>query len=262
MPFTIRDIPAAMRSNGWTVGAQLMERWFLAGARTMRERDKQNLNAWPDIESRIVTLRWALRFARVKDAHDRLLQTWHQPPRLAPSTRVLQERLAASGMVRAGQAFAFGDLAQPASSVDKSWQINRDVIESSVFGAIDDFYCAMGNALLMLAVAGKAEPAGAKRWRVRIDEVGCYIRDSYDFVGPQRLGAWGPDGFSRMAVLAPDIPIIAEDPHSDGQGRYFSVSNDSFNAYRDHYRRGGDFAIFSDVVRTRLAQPVTVEVTL
>ena len=120
----------------------------------------------------------------------------------------------------------------------------------------------MGNALLMLAVAGEATPLTGNRWRVTIDEVGSYIRDSYDFLGPQPLGAWGPDGFSRIAVFAPEVPIIAEQPHSDGQGRYFSVSNDSFRKYRDHYHRGGDFSIFSDIVRTRLARPVTMELTL
>ncbi|MEG3088359.1 DUF6402 family protein [Sphingomonas sp. PB4P5] len=261
MPFTIRDIPAAMRKNGWAVGARLMDRWFAGTTRAMRARDKVNLGTWPDIERRAVTMRWALGFARVAEAQQRLLTTWHQPPRRAPSAAVTQERLRASGLAR-GKPFRFGNLGLASPAVDAHWQVNREVLESTLFGTVDDFYCAMGNALLMLAVAGEATPLAGGRWRVTIDDVGTYIRDSYDFLGSQRLGAWGPDGFSRIALLASEVPIIAEQPHSDGRGRYFSVSNESFDKYRNHYGRGGDFAIFSDIVRTRLAHPVTMELVL
>ena len=263
MPFTIRDIPAAMRLNGWSVGAALMDRWFVGPQRGMTAGNKANLAAWPDAETRLVTMQWALRFSRVAEARQRLLQTWHLPPRAAPTAAVVVERLRAAGIGGTGKrAVCFGDLALSSRTLDTRWQVNREVLESSIFAAIDDFYCAMGNALLMLAVAGEAEPLGGGRWRIRIDEVGTYIRDSYDFFGRQMLGAWGPAGISRVAVLAPVVPIVAEEEHSDGKGRYFSVNNDSFRAYRTHYKRGGDFAIFSDVLRTRLPHPIVFEVTL
>lgn len=261
MPFTIRDVPTAMRLNGWAVGARLMDRWFAGRPRAMRRQDKTALSKWPDAETRIVTMAWALRFDRVAEAQKRLLATWSQPPRLEPTSRVIAQRLRDAG-IGGGKPVRFGDLSLPAHNMDARWQVNREVIASSLFASVDDFYCAMGNALLMLAVSGEATPIGAGRWRVRIDEVGTYIRDSYDFLGAQPLGAWGPSGFSRIAVLAPEVPIIAELPHSDGRGRYFSVTNDSFRAYRDHYGRGGDFAIFSDVMRTRPATPVSIEVML
>ena len=118
MPFTIRDIPAAMRKSGWAVGARLMDRWFAGSTRAMRERDKTNLGMWPDIETRMVTMRWALAFSRVADARQRLLTTWSQPPRLAPGARVIEERLRASGLAR-GKPFRFGDLGQASPLVDR-----------------------------------------------------------------------------------------------------------------------------------------------
>jgi hypothetical protein len=263
MPFTIRDLPAVMRRNGWAVGATLMDRWFGRGARAMTGAEKTGETGSPDIETTAVTMAWALTFDRAVQANNHLIASWNTGERRGPSHGVIASRLRAwraSNPTRPGRPFRFGDLRRPATHVDATCQVNRDRIESSMFSSIDDFYAAMGNALVKLAVSGVVTPLPGDRWRLTIDEIGTYIRDTYDFNGDQRLGAWGPSGFSRAAVLAPDIPIIAERTQNDDGQRYFSVNNSSFRAYRNHYRRGGDFVIFSDIVRRRLPQPIVVEV--
>lgn len=59
-----------MRKNGLTVGARLMERWFSRGARAMTKGEKSGDESPSDYDERIVTMTWALGFARVVDAEN------------------------------------------------------------------------------------------------------------------------------------------------------------------------------------------------
>lgn len=126
---------------------------------------------------------------------------------------------------------------------------------------MDDFYAAFGNAAVKLVVSGQVVPRQGG-WRVTIDQAGTYLRDTYDSNGDQPLGSWGPDGFSRVAVLAPGIevdPATEESFWLRGQ-RVFSVSNESFRNYRARYGEGGDFVVFPDLHRTALSSPVPITV--
>jgi Family of unknown function (DUF6402) len=263
MPFTLRDIPSAMRRSGWPVGATLMDRWFNTGARSMGPQEKAGDAPSPDIETRAVTMRWGLGFGRVASAHSELLATWHSAVRLQRSSQTMTNRLRKWRAAKGGSgAFRFGDLSRPVAEVDAACQINFQTVESGMFAAADDFYAAMGRALIKIAVSGMVTPLPSGRFQLSIDEIGTYIRDTYDFIGDQSLGSWGPDGLRRVAVFAPDIPVIAETARDQPGQDYWSVDNKSFRDWRAHYARGGDFVILSDVRRQKLQKPVVVEVIL
>lgn len=269
--FTLGDIPDAMAREGWPVGAALMRRWFAAPAWTMPGPVKTGDQPPPAraVDTTIVTMAWATRFARVAAARQKLLTTWAQGERRAPSTRQIGLQLgrwfAGEGRGRSGP-FRFGDLARDVATVDRLFAVNREIVDSPWYGAADDLYAALGRALVKLAISGEVTPGSAGGWRIAIDEVGTYIRDTYDFNGDQPLGSWGPQGLSRAAVLAPGIMVDAGevaaraswaiDPATQG---YWSVDNGSFRRYRDRARRGGDFVVFSDVRRSRLTPPVVIE---
>lgn len=117
-------------------------------------------------------------------------------------------------------------------------------------------------------MSGIATPGtGTAKGRIRlsIDEVGLYLRDTYDFNENQMLGQWGPGGVGRVGVLAPSIPIAKDDVTTvfgwtpAEQQALFSVNNSDFFRYRTRFGRGGDFVVFSDVERRRLASPVVME---
>lgn len=262
MAFTLHDIPAAMRANGWVVGARLMERWFARGARTMSLDEKRGRVPSPDVETQIVTMRWAMSFARAARARDELLATWNQGSHLQASIGVIEGRVREWRRNHPpGKApLRFGNLAASARQVDTTCQANFKTVTSGIFSSVDDFYAALGNAQVNLAVSGMVEQVAKGRSRLRIDEVATYLRDTYDFNGDQALGSWGPSGIMRTAFLAPAIPVVAEGAEDDPGQAYWSVSNGSFQEYRRHYHRGGDFVILSDVVRTRLSVPVAIEV--
>lgn len=266
MPFTLRDVPASMRREGWTVGARLMDRWLSGQAYTMDTRVKTG--AIPPsataIDTQAVTMAWALRFARAAAANARLITTWSNAQRLPASSRQIELQLRRSiGEHRTdtSKSFRFGNLGLPVTEVNRNCAINVEVISSNWYGGVDDLYAALGNALVKVAVSGVVEREGSA-WQVTIDQLATFIRDTYDFIGDQSLGSWGPKGFSRAAVLAPNIEIEPSKPEgffTEG-ALYFLVSNDSFNRYRARFGRGGDFVVFSDLRHVRLARPVVVTV--
>lgn len=261
MAFTLQNLPGVMRKQGWVVGAQLMERWFARGAREMPLDEKRGLIPSPDIETRLVTMRWALRFERASAAQQELLTSWSEGPHLRASAGVVQRRFREWRRRHPpGKApERFGDLSAPTATVDATCQANFKAVSSSMLGPVDDFYAALGAAQINLAVSGMVEQIAPGRSRLMIDEVGTYLRDTYDFIGDQRLGSWGPSGMYRLAFGAPDIPVVAEGAQDDPGHYCWSVSNGSFGDWRRHYRRGGDFVILTDVVRAKLAKPVAME---
>ncbi len=78
------------------------------------------------------------------------------------------------------------------------------------------------------------------RFKVTISEVGVYIRDSYDFNGSQFLGFWD-DKDNSVSMINPLSGT--------------SVSNDDFHSWRVKTGKGGDFLVFSDLLRTFLPNP-------
>ena len=251
-----------MRQNGLTVGARLMERWFSRGARAMTKGEKSGDDSPSDYDECIVTMTWALGFARVVDAEKHLLSTWNTGERRAPSIDQVAKRFRAwrtSHPSPPGKPFRFGDLSRPASEIDRTCQVNRDVIESSMFGPIDDFYAAIGKGVIKLAISGIATPLPNNRWRLAIDQYATYLRDTYDFTGDQSLGYWSRTGFSRVALFPLTIPVSPQLAPEDSQNSIFAVTNASFRGFRDYYHRGGDFVIFSDVRRRNMARPLLVE---
>ncbi len=106
-----------------------------------------------------------------------------------------------------------------------------------------------------------------------VDQMGVYLRDSYDFTGDQGLGFWNKGGVTTYASNTLDIPIERPAAGNDAnwtigigslsvnRPRYFSVSNGSFDQYRNATKHGGDFTIFSDVHRLAML-PQNVEIYL
>lgn len=264
--FYLNDIPAAMRREQWPIGAALMHRWFAGKGWAMPTAVKRGRQPAPPraVDTASVTMAWAMAVPRFAAAQRRLLATWSRGERLGPSSGevVAQVRRWMNLYRVAGdRPFRFGDLKRRVPVVDLDCAINREVVDSAWYGAVDDFYAAFGSALVRLAVSGMVEPVTGG-WRVTIDQVGTYLRDSYDFNGDQPLGSWGPGGLSRIALLAPAIEVdVRRQPSPFRQGfAYFSVGNESFRRYRGVTGMGGDFMIYSDIRVQRLAQPVTVMV--
>ncbi len=168
--FRLDDIPGAMRSRlGWPVAATLMERWFRSTASEMPNTIKSGQRRLIDLDPTqldegTVTMQWALGFARVKAAMSRLQNQWNSVAGLEQLQRKVTRQMAAQT-----RPWRFGDLAQPAKVLDHDCQVN--FLNVGRFGdPMDDFYGAMGEASLKIAVSGLVTSHGLGKVSVAIDE--------------------------------------------------------------------------------------------
>ncbi|SFD82261.1 DUF6402 family protein [Paracidovorax konjaci] len=266
--FQLDDIPGVMRSRlGWPVAAALMDRWFRGAGfaisrpikRSQSPNELHQLPAW-QLEENTVTMGWALGFARVQAAVSRLQAQWHSPAAMVE----LQSKVTRQTGGRA-RPWRFGNLDQPAKVLDDTCQVNFLNV-GRFTDPMDDFYGAMGEATLKIAVSGLVTPKGPYRAAIAIDELGFYLRDSYDFNDDsflsQPLGFWGPRGVKRSPRSALDIPIDAQWMYADADEasrQSYLVQNQHFRQWRALHGRGGDFMVVSDVHRLRLPFPIKLE---
>lgn len=273
MPFTLRDIPATMRLRKMDVGAAMMDRWFNGDAWSMTIPQKKGdipitAITGDKIETKLATMKWALQFGRVISAHHHLLNSWANPPHLEKSTDRLQSQFAAwlrTHPEDRARSFRFGDLGAAVVTIETTCQVNREIVQSSLLDPLDDFYAAIGDGLIKLAVTGMVEPQDGGEYKITIDEVGTYLRDTYDFIGDQPLGFWSRYGVEKFLFPPLRIPLDPKTANNDGEwdrGTYYYVNNGSFREYREMTGKGGDFFIHSDVKRQKLTTPVVMTVKL
>ncbi|WOI43920.1 DUF6402 family protein [Acidovorax sp. BLS4] len=264
--FQLRDIPSVMRSRlGWPVAAALMERWFSSAAFAMSQEMKESRAPYrlsqlspAQLEATTVTMAWALGFARVQNAMASLQAKWSSPAGIAQ----LKDRVEKQSRGRNQQCWRFGDLNQPAKILEDTCQVNY-----LAFGQwsdpMDDFYGAMGEAQVNVAVSGLVTPQGPGKATVDINELGFYLRDAYDFNDgksfiSQPLGCWGFSGVEcgvRTQLSVPLQEVVVNEPPAAVQNRKYIVQNKDFRNWRTKNQRGGDFMVLSDVHRVRLPFP-------
>jgi hypothetical protein len=214
----LTEIPYEMEWNHWKEGAELLETWF--------ERPLAIAPNYSAPVTNIIKIDWVLQFPRAKAVFDEMLKNriWTNP--------ASQTRLAEIFKQKTLTGSTFGDLSRPVTEIDERWVNSRPVSSGAT---VDALTAALGGFTLQVAVAGKAlrQPTGAVE--LTIEEIGIYVKDSFDFNGPQFLGVWG----------------YRDDP----------VNNEDFRKWRAGHQLGGDFQVFSDAKRIRRNPPEVVRVT-
>ncbi len=213
----LTEIPDEMEWNHWNEGAQLLETWF--------ERPPTTAPNYSAPVTNLIKMDWVLQFSRAKSVYDEMLKDriW--------TNKAGQDRLAEIFKKKPPTGPTFGDLGQSVTQIDEAWVNSRSVSSGST---VDALTAALGGFLLQVAIAGKAVRAPTGAIMLTIEEIGIYVKDSFDFNGAQFLGVWG----------------YRDDP----------VYNEDFRKWRADHNLGGDFQVFSDVKRTRQNPPDVVMV--
>lgn len=207
-----------MEMEGWTRGAKLLEIWS--------SRPPAVAPRYSAAVTDVITMDWVLQFPRAKHVFDTLVREriW--------TNDASRERIA--GLVKSKTTGApLGNLSLPVTQVDPSW-INSRPCTSGL--NVDALTAALGAFTFQVAITGTVTARVGAVASVSIQEVGVYVKDSFDFNGPQFLGFWG---------------------HRDTP-----VNNATFRDWRAKFAKGGDFQVFSDVKRIKLAPPDLVAVTV
>lgn len=114
-------------------------------------------------------------------------------------------------------------------------------------------FAALANFNLNFVTQGTVERLpdvdGKPRYKVTLDQVGIYVKDSYDF---------NDDAVWYKPWSWPSQPLgfwscVDQDASKDGgkmfDSNYKYVTNEDFREWRDQYGngKGGDFLVFSDI---------------
>jgi hypothetical protein len=212
-------IPGEMEWNHWHEGAQLLETWF--------ERPPAIAPNYSAPITNLIKMDWVLQFARAKTVFDQIVKgrIW--------TNVASQQRLRELLRKLPPTASTFGNLTQPVTQIDDAWVNSRPVSSGGV--TPDGLTAALGGFQLQVAVAGKVSRLPGGVVSLTVEEVGIYVKDSFDFNGDQFLGVWG----------------YRDDP----------VNNLDFRQWRSAHNMGGDFQVFSDVKRLPVVPPDVVLVT-
>jgi hypothetical protein len=259
--FKLTDIPGVMDRLKWPTAARLMRHWF-AGTPYIKNSTKGSPRVLEDLDIEALStsaerLRNALKeiqeaLANVNEYSGIVGQVKGWFERLSPGLIVLMARLERLGALSfAGKTVAdrvFGYSGRKGSELDELTQFNRVALGATWIerakDPLDDLYGAFGAFTVKMAALDMTTHSSHLGYpAIQIRSVGLYLHDSYDFVNDgakdQRLGHWGEHGVLKR--MSNDEYI------DDDDGRYFRVSNKSFNRYRAKWGRGGDFMVYSTV---------------
>lgn len=250
-------IPGVMRNRlHWETAAALMERWFSLPANA-------NADTGP-MDRHTVRMAWAMRFARAREACNGIEagRVWLQH---ATQQRIVGWLRSQNKLTSQSTSFGLRDF-----NTATPRQLTEDCIYTrgvgSLIDELDDMFGALGSFEFRVVVSGTVSPLPARapgppsmtlpalqrsstgtlsgRYEIRVEQVGIFLWDSFDFNRDQELGFWSLDG-------------VARNPLSPG---YERVTNADFRQWRTAHGRGGDFYVCSDERIIRRSPPDTFTV--
>lgn len=244
-----------------------MELWLRLPAREMTKEEKEGelpARHYPKqyLDTRIINWEWLRRFSLVERGANEVLA----------NLGTISARLK---LTQKFKAFLLGKSEKPAPfplilnfglnpvELHSDWQFQFAKSDYKPL-VMDDLYGSLGNFAVYAAVTkAKIYKQGDKKYFVTVSEVGLYVRDTFDFIGPQYLGHWSKEGMGvvlaggiantrgiewKLPGLSPELGIVQP------------LNNSDFRSFRNNFGVGGDLLLFSDV-RTQSVN-IGVEITL
>ncbi|WOC79731.1 DUF6402 family protein [Stutzerimonas frequens] len=274
-PFKITDIPAAMERLSWTQSARLMRKWFSNPPyelpKTVKMGDVAASTLKPEQLLTDLPFDWLFsasgRIKPIIDAQVENLAVVNEfngtvgrqkavLDQLSNGLIMLMTRIARLNLLdgpRGTLKDCYLDFSHySAMQLEEASQFNFFKIGASTWekasDELDDVYGALGSFAMKIAATKFRTVSNDRGFAaIGIDEIGLYVRDTYDFVNvgsDQLLGYWSDERVIRPGP----IDYFAQPNFIDrGDRRHFKVTNNSFNDYRAKHGKGGDFLVFSTV---------------
>lgn len=261
-------LPVAMRKMGWGTAAALMQRWFDSPAWEMPEDWKDDQTqpaplslAAAQCDQSIVKMDWAIKFERCRKAVE------IAESRLTTINAISRFKYLLKNAGWDGEhTVRLGSCDMSARQIDASAQINIAPL-GDILDVLDDMYGALGQATIKVGVVGysfseKDQTTQQTQHRFRVEHLGFYIRDHYDFNGPQYLGTWTDERVLTKAETAFTTTLHGQLILRLQNGPFAVITNSDFRAYRKKTNQGGDFVIYSDVLWKKVDQVIDLGMSI
>lgn len=270
--FKVTDIPNAMEKSNWTTSARFMRKWLNEPEYTLPRKAKSG-NIPPSAlpKNALVTdlpFEWLLTSStRIKPRIEELLASLSYVNNVNPyigHTKEFSKQLSKGLIQFMTRLSRLGYLDEQTRSLKNAYSDLSDLSaieleEKSQFNFIrigntnlekltddlDDVYGALGNFTIKIAATRFRTINNYKGFaKIEIDEIGLYVRDTYDFINDdddQFLGYWNDSGAHKHYTSVKLDSIFYDNKV------YLKTTNNSFNAYREITGKGGDYIVFSTV---------------
>lgn len=234
-PIDLEKIPAAMDAHGWKEGATLLREWF------------NNPPGGGPPDTTTITMTWLLGIPDARKVFDRIFKD--KKYRNGDAGVQIISLFKYLGFDGEGMSFDFPNAAIDAHRLHIQtepanwWDVDMHVAPNELMASLNRF-------AYHVVIAGEVKrdkttlPGTPPRYIVTIKDVGVFARDSFDFDHFQPLGYWNVCTYEVSLGIPPTF-----------EGEY--VFNKDFREWRTTHGKGGDFLIFSDVLRTTLPSPDT-----
>lgn len=260
----LKNIPHRMRIRGWDRAAALLERWFIAKA------NSEPKDGNPDTTT--VSMDWVLNWSSAREAYNELIkdEIWKNPA----GQRTLIGRLKSKNLFNPFARIRF-DFLNPAP-LPFSWHQLKPRVHMNhtntkeithPFRKANEYVAALGKCSFHVVCKGYTEPISRdskKKYRVVIEEVGIYLRDTFDFNDrgnfySQPLGYWSNERILLDENTVEEFKKLCSafnkykcEPYPNLFTRDY-VDNKLFRWWRERSCHGGDFVIFSDMHTIKLS---------
>ncbi|WP_338804865.1 DUF6402 family protein [Xenorhabdus griffiniae] len=246
--FYLNQIPDAMEKMGWEMAPKLMRHWFNtkpAYAFTEEVKTKYFRGRAIDIPNELVNdsiikMEWAMKYKQPQDIMSVLINGWASNAGIAQ----LKEQLEKEGGKK-----VLG-YEKNIREIDTFSAVNVRQFGSK-FDTVDDWYGAMGNSNMKVAVKGHVDKLDSKDVFIT-EQIGMYLKDTYDFVGANEpLGIWSKNGILDKVHSIDYAGLYATGSWMVLWAKYngyVPVINDSFRKWQKKHNEGGDFIVFSDIL--------------
>ncbi|EGL7019121.1 hypothetical protein IMT94_002946 [Salmonella enterica] len=283
--FKITDIPDVMDKKGWKIAAGFMRKWFNDPYYEMSKQEKLNKVDMHSINKQHIVddlpFDWLYtastrvspiinnvvkNISEVREYNETLGKLKGVANQLSNGLIAMIGRLEHLGLVdRKSKAMksAFLDYSEmPAIELDRTSQFNYfpigDTLWEKATDELDDVYGALGSFIVKIAFLNlniTQDKTGF--YRIEINELGLYVRDTYEFMNDgddQPLGYWGWDNVVKPGIIS---ELFESAKITENGKDYFRVTNGSFVQYREKcHKEGksvtGDFFVYSTVKRIKV----------
>jgi hypothetical protein len=240
-----------MDRAGMPMGARFQRRWTSGKANRNVGKPDEGRGSDGPLAIEKIPFDWILKFPRGR----RLFEEIQREDVLFSEAgrKLLAQR--ALDLINAGGQFSATFGAFPEGLAREKEYLNYRAIDAydSVEGGLDDLTATLGRFAIFAIPKGSAWLDDGPRLIVRVDEIGFYVRDSFDFEGDQDLGWWKlPD-----QVKFPDPFSSGRDwPGGGCENDWIHMTNESYNVYRQRHisgeeavpgGRGEDFLVYTDI---------------
>ena len=243
------------QTNSWNKSIQFQNIWFEGDA---------NSEPWRKLILGRLSIKWVIQHMNHHNEYNDLKERLWKSPNAIKELKKMIKRMTIESDVnlrlpeKEGETVVFGvtsekikeyEVPQPKLNkevrkekmplFERFYYQSKSYVFNKFLDPLNDLTGALGSFLFRVIALGEIMKEG-NRYKITIKKIGIYVKDSFDFISEgEGLGIWS---ISKNSVMR--SPYVFDE--------YYKIDNKSYQDYREEYKKGMDFNVYSDIEYTNV----------